>query len=127
MRTVLITGANRGVGLALATQYAADGAHVIACCRDPAKAESLKELATGSAGRVRIMQLEMGDEASIKALKRALRDEPIDVLLHNAAINGSPKPQTADEIDGENWIQCMRVNALGPMLLSQTLLENLKR
>jgi NAD(P)-dependent dehydrogenase (short-subunit alcohol dehydrogenase family) len=126
MTTVLITGANRGVGLALARQYAANGANVIACCREPAKADKLEEIAAQSGGRVRILPLDIADDNSIKALKRTLGDEPIDTLLLNAGINGFPKPQTAYEIDGENYIRCVRVNALGPMLLSQALLANLK-
>ncbi|MCP3419600.1 SDR family oxidoreductase [Bradyrhizobium brasilense] len=126
MTTVLITGANRGVGLALARQYAANGAQVISCCREPANADVLKQIASCSSGRVRITPLELADEASIKAVKRSLGNEPIDILLHNAGINGGSKPQTPYEIDGENWINCMRVNALGPMLLSQALFTNLK-
>jgi NAD(P)-dependent dehydrogenase (short-subunit alcohol dehydrogenase family) len=127
MSTVLITGANRGVGLALARQYAAEGNQVIACCRDPQKADALKEIAAGAGGRVRVLPLEVTDEASIAALKRSLGSEPIDILINNAAINGTPKEQTASRIDGENYMNTMRVNALGPMLISQALLENLKR
>lgn len=127
MSTVLITGANRGVGLGLARRYAADGFTVIACCREPAKVNALKEITAGSGGSVRIAELDLADEASIGALKHSLVDEPVDILVHNAGVNGSPRPQTAYEIDGENWIHCMRVNALGPMLLSQALLGNLKR
>lgn len=127
MATVLITGANRGIGLAVARQYAVGGSQVIACCREPGKADALNEIAAASGGRVRIMPLEMKDKASIATLKGSLGEEAIDILINNAAIDGSLKPQTAYEIDGENWINCMRVNALGPMLLSQALLNNLKR
>lgn len=125
MTTVLITGANRGVGLALARQYVANGSQVIACCREPAKADALQQI-TSSSNRVRIFPLDLADETSIRTVKRILGDEPIDILLHNAGSNGFPKPQTAYEIDGENYVQCMRVNALGPMLLSQALFANLK-
>src|SRR5215470_4076692 len=104
MTTVLITGANRGVGLALVRQYAADEANVIACCRDPAKADALNELAASSGGRVRITELDVGDTASIASLKRSLRDEPIDIIINNAGINGTPKDQSAARIDAENWM-----------------------
>lgn len=73
MTIVLITGANRGVGLALVRQYAADGADVIACCREPAKADALKSLAASCGGRLRVFQLDVGDPASITSLKRSLR------------------------------------------------------
>jgi NAD(P)-dependent dehydrogenase (short-subunit alcohol dehydrogenase family) len=126
MTTVLITGANRGIGLALTRQYAAAGAEVIACCRDPAKAGVLKELAAAGA-RVRIMPLEAADEASIASLKRALGDQPIDILINNAGINGAAKAQSADAIDAENWMTTLRVNALSPMLVSLALRDNLGR
>lgn len=127
MTTVLITGANRGLGLALARLYAADGAEVIVCCRDPETACALKQLAGLSEGRVRIMPLDVADEASIASLKRALGNQPIDILINNAGTNGTPKAQSADCIDAEGWITTLRVNALSPILIAQALRDNLKR
>ncbi|QQO35580.1 SDR family oxidoreductase [Bradyrhizobium diazoefficiens] len=126
MTKVLITGANRGVGFGLVRQYVADGAEVIACCRNPANADALGDLASSFEGRIRVMRLDVGDEASISSLKESLGDEPIDVLISNAGINGTPKDQSATRIDPENWINTVRVNALGPMLLAQALAENLR-
>lgn len=125
MVTVLITGANRGVGLALARQYVADGAEVIACCRDAANAGPLKQLAASSRC-VRIVQLDVADEASIASLKRALGNQPIDILINNAGVNGTPKAQSANSIDAEGWMATVRVNALAPMLIAHALRENLK-
>lgn len=122
MSTVLITGANRGIGLALARQYAAEAADVFACCRDPAKADDLKRLATSSGGRVRVIPLDVADEYSIVSLKRALGDQPIDILINNAGISGL----SADRIEAEGFMTTMRVNALAPMLIAQTLYENLR-
>lgn len=127
MTTVLITGANRGIGLALAQQYATDGAEVIACCREPAKARELKDLAAGCGDRVKIVELDVSDQSSIASLKGVVGDQPIDILINNAGINGTPKDQSANCIDPENWITTLRVNALGPMLISQALRDNLIR
>lgn len=121
MTIVLITGANRGVGLALVRQYLADGAEVIGCCRKPASADALKKLAASSGSRVRVMQLDVADEASIMALKRALGDQPLDILINNAGISGL----SANRIEVEGWMTTMRVNALGPMLIAQALHDNL--
>lgn len=126
MTTVLITGANRGIGLALTRQYAGDGAGVIACCRDPARANSLRELAESPDGRIRIMPLDVVDEDAIASLKRALGDQPIDILINNAGIS-VPSARSADRIDTEIWMTTLRVNALAPMLIAFALRDNLRR
>jgi len=123
MTAVLITGANRGVGLALARQYAGDGAEVIACCRDPERADALRELAASSAGGVRIWRLDVADEGSIASLSRALDRQPLDILINNAAIANL----SVDRIEAEGWITTLRTNALAPMLIAQELRENLRR
>lgn len=125
MTTVLITGANRGLGLALARQYAASGSDVIACCRDPKTADALNELAASCGDRVRTLPLDVSDEESIASLKRELGDQPIDVIINNAGINGTPNDQTPECIDPEGWISTVRVNALAPMLIAQALRGNL--
>lgn len=123
MSTVLITRANRGIGLALARQYAAEGGEVFACCRASAIVDALKQLVASSGGRVRIMQLDVVDEASIASLKRALGDQPIDILINNEEVIGSSN----ERIDAEDWIATLRANALGPMLIAQALYDNLRR
>jgi len=120
MTTVLVTGANRGIGLEFVRQYAADGVEVIACCRTPAKADALKTVA----GKVRIMALDVADPASVKALKRELGATPIDILINNAGIGLPPE---RDGIDYDAWLNVFRVNTLGPMIVSEALRENLKR
>lgn len=127
MTRVLITGANRGIGLALARQYAAGGAEVIACCRNPSTADALKELVASSGGQVRTMQLDVVDDASIASLKRAIGDLPLDILINNAGINGTPKAQSDERIDVEGWMTTMRINALAPILIAQALRDNLLR
>lgn len=126
MTVVLITGANRGIGLALARQYVADGSEVIACCRNPAGAEALGKLVASSGGKVRVMQLDVTDQASITALKHSLGDRPVDILINNAGIS-DPNARSAERIDPETWVTTMRVNALGPMLVSEALRDNLRR
>ncbi|UWU83118.1 SDR family oxidoreductase [Bradyrhizobium yuanmingense] len=127
MTKVLITGANRGIGLALARQYATDGAEVIACCRDPSTADSLEELVASFGRQVRITQLDVADDASIASLKRAVGDVPLDILINNAGINGTPKAQSAERIDVEGWMTTMRINALAPILIAQAMRDNLLR
>jgi NAD(P)-dependent dehydrogenase (short-subunit alcohol dehydrogenase family) len=125
MTTVLITGANRGIGLELARAYTKDGARVFAFCRNPAGAEELKALASSSGGRVIVAAMDVGDGASIAAGKAAVGDAPIDILINNAGVLGG-HPQTLDSIDFDAWMDAFKVMTIGPFRVVQTFLPNLK-
>lgn len=96
-------------------------------CRDPGRADALKELAASPVGCVRIMQLEVTDETSIASLKSALGDQPIDILINNAGINATRRAYSSERIDVEGWLYTLRVNALAPILIAQALHDNLIR
>ncbi|MDZ4752992.1 MAG: SDR family oxidoreductase [Phycisphaerae bacterium] len=115
---VLITGANRGIGLALAQHFKAAGYQVIGTARTPAEA---KELAESGA---RVMQLDVTDAKSVRALAEALKDQPIDILVNNAGITGSRGSIDALDIDAVERV--LAVNTIGPMRLTQALLPNLR-
>ena len=87
METVLITGANRGIGLELAARYAAAGHRVLACCREPAKADKLQVLAKSRKG-LTLHGLHVGEGKSIAALAAEIRTAPIDILINNAGMAG---------------------------------------
>ena len=121
MTTVLITGANRGIGLEFVKQYAADGAEVIACCREPGKATELKHVK----GKVRVMALDVGDPASVAALKKDLGDEPLDIVINNAGVSGPPRK--GDNIDVDGWLATFRTNSVAPVLVANALKPNLMK
>jgi NAD(P)-dependent dehydrogenase (short-subunit alcohol dehydrogenase family) len=125
MSTVLITGANRGIGLEFVRQYASDGARVIACARDPKGADDLKQLATEHS-QIEIRTLDTSDFKACAALGKQLAHEAIDILINNAGTYG-PKRQSANDMDFEGWAYTFAVNTMGPLALSQALHENLKR
>src|SRR5215471_21566392 len=125
MTTILITGANRGIGLEFVRQYARESMDIIACCREPAKAKELKSIAGASGGKVRVMALDVSKADSIVALARELKGAPIDILINNAGISG-PKEQGSEKIDPEGWLETFRVNTVGPVLVAQALCENLR-
>jgi NAD(P)-dependent dehydrogenase (short-subunit alcohol dehydrogenase family) len=125
MTTVLVTGANRGIGLEFVRQYANDGASVIACAREPDKAKELKKLADEHR-QIEIHPLDTSDFAACAALGKQLSSEAIDILINNAGYYG-PKRQSADDMDFEGWAYTLAVNTMGPLALSQALHENLKR
>jgi NAD(P)-dependent dehydrogenase (short-subunit alcohol dehydrogenase family) len=115
MPQVLITGANRGLGLEFARQYAADGWEVVATAR-----QSSAEL---DALGVRVEQLEMSDLDSVAKLGRSI-DAPLDLLIANAGTYG-PKA-VADADDGRGWSETFAVNTIAPFLLAQSMLEPVK-
>jgi NAD(P)-dependent dehydrogenase (short-subunit alcohol dehydrogenase family) len=126
MTTILITGSNRGIGLEFVRQYAREGANIIACCREPAKAKELRSIADASGGKVRVMDLDVSSADSIAALTHDLNGTPIDILINNAGISG-PGQQGSDKIDPEGWLETFRVNTVGPVLVAQALHENLQK
>jgi NAD(P)-dependent dehydrogenase (short-subunit alcohol dehydrogenase family) len=125
MTTILVTGANRGIGLEFVRQYAQTGADILACCRKPADAGELKQIADPT-GCTRLFALDVADPKSIDALKGELGDTPIDVLINNAGVGG-PDPQTADAINYDQWLTTFRVNSMAPLIVAQTFRDNLRR
>jgi NAD(P)-dependent dehydrogenase (short-subunit alcohol dehydrogenase family) len=83
--TILITGANRGIGLEFTRQYSADGWQVLACCRNPEGAKDLQLLAAGSS-QITIFPLDVTDYDQLATLSSRLQDQSIDILLSNAGI-----------------------------------------
>jgi len=121
--TVLITGSSQGYGLHFVQEYANKGWNVIATCRNPSKANELKEFASQHSNVV-IEELDVTDFSEIEALAEKYRDTPIDVLLNNAAINTYRfGPARFGNIDYEWYEEILRVNVIGPLKVSETLLE----
>jgi NAD(P)-dependent dehydrogenase (short-subunit alcohol dehydrogenase family) len=126
MASVLITGANRGLGLEFTRQYAAAGWRVFAGCRSPEKADELQQLVSSHPGQVSVHALGVQDHAQIEALARELRGEPIDVLLNNAGIYG-PAKMYLGEIDYRAWAEVFAVNTMAPLKLAECFVDNVAR
>lgn len=114
MKTVLITGANRGMGRAYVEHYAGRGWRVLAACRTRPNAEAL------SAGREAVVPVavDLADEASIGALGEQLKTESIDLLINNAGVSGE---QPLGRWTAAEFERQIRVNAIGPALVVQAL------
>jgi NAD(P)-dependent dehydrogenase (short-subunit alcohol dehydrogenase family) len=126
LSTVLVTGANRGLGLEFARQYAADGWQVHAACRDPEAAQELGRLAAESGGAIHVLALEVTDIASVRAAAQSLAGEAIDLLINNAGV-GSPKKQRLGSLDYAAWARVLDVNTLGPMRVVEAFLDSVAK
>ena len=118
MATVIIIGASRGIGLEFARQYAADGWTVHATCRNAAEPGAL-----GQIDGVRIHGLDVLQVDDIAKLRRDLRGQSIDVMIHNAGIY-APSDARFGSLDPEVWNDVLRVNAIAPLKLAEALIGN---
>ncbi|MGI9309289.1 MAG: SDR family oxidoreductase [Gammaproteobacteria bacterium] len=127
LNTVLITGANRGIGLEFVRQYADQGWKVIATCRDPDGADELNAIAA-SHGNVTVERLDLLDHAGIDELAAEYADQPIDILLNNAGLmRGPDKGQMVGSIDYDEFLLFYRINAMGPLKVSEAFYPNVKQ
>jgi NAD(P)-dependent dehydrogenase (short-subunit alcohol dehydrogenase family) len=122
MPSVLITGANRGLGLEFARQYAADGWQVYASYRDLSSASKLRRLANTSEDNLRILALDVTDPSSVKAAVTKLEGQAIDLLLNNAGVGGA-RGQINGNIDYKAWEKVLDVNTMGPMRVSEAFVD----
>lgn len=125
MPTVLITGANRGLGLEFCRQYSSDGWSVLACCRSPETATVLIDLQK-SCGTVQPHRLDLGDFTTIDALARALEGTAIDVLINNAGVYGDTARTAFGCIDYARWQEVLRVNTLAPVKMTESFVDHLQ-
>lgn len=125
MKTVLITGANRGLGLEFTRQLCEQNIQVIATCREPAKAGFLQQLAKVNEG-LSIFELDVSDDQSINKFVAEIGNQPIDWVINNAGITGDPGV-TVGNIQRDNFLRVFNVNCLGALKVSEALLPNLQK
>ncbi len=123
MRTVLITGANRGIGLEHARRYAERGARVFATARIPDEADELAALAKRHGGQIEVLAYDATDDGAPAALKQRIGNEPLDLVLANAGAMGTRR-QAFGDIDAAAVLSLIHVNALAPLKLAEALADN---
>jgi NAD(P)-dependent dehydrogenase (short-subunit alcohol dehydrogenase family) len=127
---VVVTGANRGIGLELVRQLLARGDHVEACVRDPERATALRELA-GEA--LRVHRVDVTEPASIAELARTLGDAPVDLVINDAGVYGGSHQslgQLARDSSPSAWADLAStyaVNAIGALRVTVALLPHVRR
>ncbi|MFZ3018272.1 MAG: SDR family oxidoreductase [Gallionella sp.] len=127
MKTLLITGANRGIGLEFCKQYAAAGWRVLACCRDPGKADALNKLATRYPDLIELHALDVTDHAQIEQLARTLSDETIDLLINNAGVYPVADKRGFGHTDYAEWMAAFNINTMAPLKMVEAFVEQIAR
>ena len=119
MTTLLITGANRGIGLEFVLQYLAEGAEVIACCRQPDQATQLHPQP-----HLTVLPLDVTSQASMVALVQKLKGRPLDIVINNAGVSG-PREPARGILDVPTWVNVFATNSVGPAMVAAALKDNL--
>lgn len=132
MKTALITGANRGIGLEFARQYAADGWTVLACCRTPGQSDTLNKLSRQFPGLVKIYGLDIAVHEQIEELVRVLSNQSaaingIDLLINNAGIYPDSYQGGFGHTDYEMWMKSLRVNTMAPLKMAEAFATHVER
>jgi NAD(P)-dependent dehydrogenase (short-subunit alcohol dehydrogenase family) len=123
MPSVLITGSNRGIGLALVRRYLQAGWRVHACCRAPEQAFDLNALVPGSEGRLSVHPLEVTNANQLAALAAQLAGTPLDHLIANAGVYGPPSARLGN-LDAALWSETLAVNSIAPIKLIEALVDS---
>ncbi|MEL7489379.1 MAG: SDR family NAD(P)-dependent oxidoreductase [Pseudomonadota bacterium] len=121
MPSVLVTGANRGIGLGFVDQYAWEGWRVHACCRAPDAADELKSLT----GEIEVHALDVTDVTAIKALAAEI-DTPLDVVIANAGVMGDAANDFGS-IDFDAWDEAFAVNVRAVVAMAEAFAPHLEK
>jgi len=127
MKQLLITGANRGIGLEFTQQYLADGWHVYATYRANSAAanqHSSSALAALACDQLTLLPLDVTEDASISTLQEQLSGIELDLIINNAGIFG-PREQSLGAVSRQQWLEVLNVNSVAPLMLAQALHSNL--
>ncbi|HQU15824.1 MAG: short-chain dehydrogenase [Chromatiales bacterium 21-64-14] len=129
MPTVFITGANRGLGLEFARQFAVDGWRVLATCRAPERAADLARLAARQS-EITVHGLDVADHRAIDALAHRLSDVSVDLLLSNAGISGDSGDsgdRGLGHLDYGEWTRTFQINTMAAARLAESFGDHLAR
>ncbi|MBS0002393.1 MAG: SDR family oxidoreductase [Thioalkalivibrio sp.] len=125
MKTVVITGCSRGIGLEFVRQLIARGDRVFAGARHPEGSPELTELAQAHGDQLTVLPLDVTSPAHRVNLAATIGDRPVDLLISNAGVYG-PVPDRLGDTDEKAWLETFRVNVVAPRQIVEALLPQLR-
>ena len=125
MKTTLITGANRGIGLEFSRQLAEDGWCVLACSRDLEKSDALNKLAAEYPERITLYALDVTDHGQIEKLSQTLANKPIDLLINNAGDFPDINDRSFGQTDYDSWAHAFLVNTMAPLKMAEEFIAQI--
>jgi len=124
MARILITGANRGLGLEFVERYLESGDDVIATYRNEESSFDLIKM-SNDRSNLKLLELDVSSNKSLNSFAENLGDSPIDIFINNAGVYG-PRNSSFGNVDEENWIPAIKINAIAPILLTQLIIKNIR-
>ena len=124
MATILVTGANRGLGIEFVEQYLNEGNEVIATYRNENSSIDLIEMGN-ERSNLKLLQLDVSSNKSLNSFAENLGNLPIDIFINNAGVYG-PRNSSFGNVDEENWIPAIKVNTIAPILMTQLIIKNIR-
>ena len=124
MATILVTGANRGLGIEFVEQYLNEGNDVIATYRNENSSMDLIEMGN-ERSNLKLLQLDVSSKKSLYSFAKNLGNSPIDIFINNAGVY-CPRNSSFGNVDDENWIPAIKVNTIAPILMTQLIIKNIR-
>ena len=125
MTNVLITGANRGLGLGFVKSFLAKNINVICTTRNIAGSKELLECKKKHPNNLEILELDLLEENSENTLSDLLSDKPVDIFINNAGVGNSN--QRFGVVSSKPWLELLKVNLIAPLTVTQAIIENIKK
>ena len=125
MTNVLVTGANRGLGLGFVKNYLGKNVNVVSTTRDLKSSTELLALKEKFPNNLEIFELDLLKESAGYTLANFLGDRPIDILINNAGVGSTN--QNFQAISPKPWLEVLKVNLIAPLMVTQSIIDNVKK
>ena len=125
MINVLVTGANRGLGLGFVTNYLGKKVNVVSTTRDIKSSRELLALKERFPDNLEIFELDLLKESAGDTLANFLGERPIDILINNAGIGSTN--QNFQAVSPKPWLEVLKVNLIAPLMVTQSIIDNVKK